>query len=77
MAHIDAVRDDLMAAGVRYVFGWYTDIHGVPKSKCVPVESLPSMAAGSSSTPWERWRGWVISGHMRTSAPAIPTSTVS
>ncbi len=41
------LRDDLMARGVKYVFGFYVDILGVPKSKCVPVEFLPSMAAGS------------------------------
>ena len=25
----------------------YTDVHGVPKSKCVPVEHLADAAAGS------------------------------
>jgi glutamine synthetase len=33
--------------GVRYVFGFYVDVHGVPKSKCVPVASLESMSRGS------------------------------
>src|SRR5690349_11155219 len=37
----------LAEQGVRYVFGFYVDIHGVPKSKCVPVTSLESMANGS------------------------------
>jgi glutamine synthetase len=47
MAQVEAVRDELRRRGVRYVYGFYVDIHGVPKSKCVPVESLPQMAAGS------------------------------
>lgn len=47
MPHAERVRDELVERGVKYVFGFYVDIHGVPKSKCVPVASLPSMAAGS------------------------------
>lgn len=47
MTSSEELRDDLMARGVKYVFGFYVDIHGVPKSKCVPVESLPSMTRGS------------------------------
>jgi glutamine synthetase len=47
MTQVERLRDELSAAGVKYVFGWYTDIHGVPKSKCVPLESLASMANGS------------------------------
>ena len=35
------------AQGVKYLFGAYTDVHGVPKSKCVPIEHLADAAAGS------------------------------
>ena len=39
--HADGIRADLSKTladqGVRYVFGFYVDVHGVPKSKCVPV----------------------------------------
>ena len=42
-----ALRDRLRDQGVRYVFGAYVDAHGVPKSKCVPVAYLESMAEGS------------------------------
>ena len=41
------LRDRLSEEGVRYVFGAYVDIHGVPKSKCVPVRHLEDMAGGS------------------------------
>jgi glutamine synthetase len=44
---IEEVGRDLAASGVRYLFGAYTDVHGVPKSKCVPIEHLPDAAAGS------------------------------
>ncbi|WP_436643126.1 glutamine synthetase family protein [Microbaculum sp. FT89] len=37
----------LKEQGVEYVFGFYVDINGAPKSKCVPVESLASMLGGS------------------------------
>lgn len=47
MSHAEKLRDELMQKGVKYVFGFYVDIHGVPKSKCVPIESLPDMAEGS------------------------------
>lgn len=41
------LTEELRAKGVEFVFGFYVDIDGVPKSKCVPLDSLPSMAAGS------------------------------
>jgi glutamine synthetase len=46
---VDALQltEELRAKGVEFVFGYYVDIDGVPKSKCVPLDSLVSMAAGS------------------------------
>jgi glutamine synthetase len=44
---IERLRQELESQGVRYVFGAYTDVHGVPKSKCVPVAHLADAAAGS------------------------------
>lgn len=41
------VQRQLAGDGVRYFFGAYTDIHGVPKSKCVPITHLGDAAAGS------------------------------
>jgi glutamine synthetase len=43
----ERVRDDLTERGVRYFFGAYVDIHGVPKSKCVPIDHLESALKGS------------------------------
>ena len=47
MVDVDKLTADLQAQGVEFVFGYYVDIHGVPKSKCVPIASLASMAKGS------------------------------
>lgn len=41
------LQQRLAAKGVRYLFGAYLDMHGVPKSKCVPIDHLVDMAAGS------------------------------
>lgn len=40
-------KTELAAAGVKYLFGAYVDLHGVPKSKCVPIEHFDDMIAGS------------------------------
>jgi glutamine synthetase len=37
----------LEAEGVKYLFGAYVDMHGVPKSKCVPIRYAEGAAAGS------------------------------
>lgn len=47
MTSVEELTKTLADQGVKYVFGFYVDIHGVPKSKCVPISSLPSMAKGS------------------------------
>jgi glutamine synthetase len=41
------LKQRLIEQGVRYLFGAYTDVHGVPKSKCVPVSHLEDFANGS------------------------------
>ena len=47
MADIERLEQELHASGVKYIFGAYTDVHGVPKSKGVPVGHLADAAAGS------------------------------
>lgn len=47
MTDVRKLTEELQAQGVEFVFGFYVDIDGVPKSKCVPLASLPSMAEGS------------------------------
>ena len=41
------IKQRLVDEGVRYVFGAYVDVHGVPKSKCVPIEHFEDMVHGS------------------------------
>jgi glutamine synthetase len=38
---------ELKEQGVEYLFGFYVDIHGVPKAKAVPVDHLETWAEGS------------------------------
>jgi glutamine synthetase len=40
-------REALRGAGVRYVLAAYTDVHGVGKAKCVPIDHFSSMMRGS------------------------------
>ena len=47
MTELSEIKRRLADEGVRYVFGAYTDLHGVPKSKCVPIEHFEDMARGS------------------------------
>ena len=47
MNEVAQAKKRLVDAGVKYVFGAYVDLHGVPKSKCVPVDHFEDMAAGS------------------------------
>lgn len=41
------VRQDLEAAGVQVLLGAYVDVHGVPKSKAVPIGKLEEWSQGS------------------------------
>lgn len=47
MTSIDELQKELAAQGVKYFLGAFTDIHGVPKSKVVPLDHLADAAAGS------------------------------
>jgi glutamine synthetase len=40
-------REELRKKGVRYVLAAYTDVHGVGKAKCVPIDHFSSMMRGS------------------------------
>ncbi|HET8740107.1 MAG TPA: hypothetical protein VFO17_10290 [Acidimicrobiia bacterium] len=44
---LSALQADLKEKGVEVLFGAYVDIHGVPKSKAVPIDKLQQWANGS------------------------------
>ena len=44
---VDALRTRLRDQGVKYAFPIYTDVHGIPKCKTVPIEHLDRMLQGS------------------------------
>lgn len=56
-------REELRAAGVKYVFGAYTDLHGVGKGKLVPIDHFTDMMRGS-----ELFTGAAIDGLGQTPA---------
>ena len=41
------LSQELAGRGVEYLFGYYVDIHGVPKAKAVPLDHLDQWANGS------------------------------
>src|SRR4051794_5211129 len=43
----DHRREQLHADGVRYCLSAYTDVHGVPKAKAVPIDHFTRMMKGS------------------------------
>jgi glutamine synthetase len=43
----EETREALRGQGVRYVLAAYTDVHGVGKAKCVPIDHFSSMMRGS------------------------------
>ena len=47
MKDIDALKKELLANGVHYAFAGYSDMHGVPKGKLVPIAHLHDMLGGS------------------------------
>lgn len=52
-----AIKQDLIARGVKYCVGAYVDIHGVPKGKVVPVGHFEDFASGS-----ELYTGYALDG---------------
>jgi glutamine synthetase len=43
----EAKREELRKQGVKYVLAAYTDVHGVGKAKCVPIDHFSTMMRGS------------------------------
>ncbi len=42
-----ATRDELKQQGIKYVLAAYTDVYGVGKAKCVPIDHFATMMRGS------------------------------
>jgi glutamine synthetase len=43
----EAKREELRQQGIKYVLAAYTDVHGVGKAKCVPIDHFTTMMRGS------------------------------
>lgn len=46
-AEYEAKREELRGQGIKYVLAAYTDVHGVGKAKCVPIDHFTTMMRGS------------------------------
>src|SRR5262249_42905110 len=44
---VAAVKERLLAAGVKACFATFVDVHGIPKAKATPIESFEHMCDGS------------------------------
>jgi len=47
MSHPPTSKSELIERGVTTLFGAYVDIHGVPKSKAVPIDHFDDYVGGS------------------------------
>ena len=56
-SELTAVKNDLIASGVKYCVGAYVDLHGVPKGKFVPITHFEDFATGS-----ELYTGYALDG---------------
>ncbi|HEU5396187.1 MAG TPA: hypothetical protein VFV81_03405, partial [Verrucomicrobiae bacterium] len=54
---LKALKQKLIAQGVKYCLGAYVDIHGVPKGKFVPIDHFEHFARGS-----ELYTGYALDG---------------
>ncbi|SMF36115.1 glutamine synthetase [Tistlia consotensis] len=66
------LKKQLIAEGVRYCFAAYVDVHGVPKSKTVPVEKFDKMAMGSELYTVGALEGMGLIGPEKDECAAVP-----
>lgn len=66
------LKKELAGRGVQYCFAAYVDIHGVPKSKTVPIEAFDKMAMGSELYTVGALEGMGLVGPEKDECAAIP-----
>lgn len=71
-AKLEALKVDLASAGVEYLLSTYVDIHGVPKAKVNPLESLAKMANGSELFTVGAMEGMGLVGPQEDECAAVP-----
>lgn len=77
MIEVDTARAreigrELAACGVEYCFAAYVDVHGVPKSKAVPIASFEKMARGSELYTVGAMEGMGLVGPHEDECAAVP-----
>lgn len=71
-ARLAAVRSQLEAAGVKFCFATYVDIHGVPKAKANPLDAFEKMANGSELFTVGAMEGMGLIGPHEDECAAVP-----
>ncbi len=69
---VKEVREQLEAAGVKYCFATYVDVHGVPKAKAVPIASFEKMCKGSELFTVGAMDGMGLIGPEKDECAAVP-----
>ncbi len=69
---VAAVKAELQAAGVRYCYASYVDVHGRPKAKCTPIEKFEKMCAGAELFTVGAMEGMGLSGPQEDECAAVP-----
>ncbi|MDF1656145.1 MAG: type III glutamate--ammonia ligase [Verrucomicrobiales bacterium] len=69
---VSALKEELGAKGVQYLFSSYVDIHGVPKAKINPIECLEKMANGSELFTVGALEGMGLVGPQIDECAAVP-----
>jgi glutamine synthetase len=65
-------RQALEAAGVKFCFATYVDIHGVPKAKATPIDAFEKMAHGSELFTVGAMEGMGLVGPHEDECAAVP-----
>lgn len=69
---VAALQKDLIAAGVKYCYASFVDIHGVPKAKCTPIDKFAKMCAGSELFTVGALEGMGLAGPQEDECAIVP-----
>lgn len=71
-ARVAEVKQKLVAAGVKYCYASYVDIHGIPKAKCTPIDKFEKMCGGAELFTVGALEGMGLMGPHEDECAAVP-----
>ncbi len=71
-ARIATLKKELIAAGVKYCYASYVDVHGMPKAKCTPIGKFEKMCRGSELFTVGALEGLGLVGPHEDECAAVP-----